>query len=38
MSQKKIPETAAINAGLESLKTGHGVVGKVAVTVDRNAS
>jgi hypothetical protein len=28
----------AISAGLESLKTGHGVVGKVAVTVDRNAS
>jgi NADPH:quinone reductase-like Zn-dependent oxidoreductase len=28
----------AINAGLESLKAGHGVVGKVAVTVDRNAS
>jgi len=28
----------AISAGLESLKAGHGVVGKVAVTVDRNAS
>ena len=26
----------AINAGLESLKTGRGVVGKVAVIVDRN--
>jgi NADPH:quinone reductase-like Zn-dependent oxidoreductase len=28
----------AISAGLESLKAGRGVVGKVAVTVDRNAA
>ena len=26
----------AINAGLQSLKTGHGTVGKVAVIVDRD--
>jgi hypothetical protein len=26
----------AINAGLQSLKAGHGILGKVAVIVDRD--
>jgi hypothetical protein len=28
----------AINAGLQSLKAGHGILGKVAVIVDRDVA
>ena len=37
VSQTIDSTVAAINAGLESLKAGRGIVGKVAVIVDRDA-